>query len=305
MVLGKPAALTALYEVLQKVASGNLPASAADALALSKLTALKKPGGGVRPIAAPSLLRRLAGRLLVSTRKTELASALGRQQFAVGTAAGAEVLGHSVRALTEADPDLVLLCLDAKNAYGTASRADCLDALGREAPDLLPFAQVFCRRASRYLLWDDAGECHCLRATSGVDQGDPLAPLLFACGLKPCLEALESDLQQRARDLGLDPSRVRVLAYLDDVAVLVPPALASAVLPAAREALGVLGLDLRQEKTQAYSKRAACPEGLEEQWREHGVTLVGVPLGEPLPANGLPALDDERRVDVGTEDYAT
>ena len=97
---------------------------------------------------------------------------------------------------------------------------------------------------------------------------------------------------------------MRGLAYLDDVAVLVPPALASAVLPAAREALGVLGLDLRQEKTQAYSKRAACPEGLEEQWREHGVTLVGVPLGEPLPANGLHVLDDERRVDVGTEDYA-
>ena len=45
---------------------------------ISKLTALRKPGGGVRPIAAPSLLRRLAGRLLVSTRKRELATALGK-----------------------------------------------------------------------------------------------------------------------------------------------------------------------------------------------------------------------------------
>jgi hypothetical protein len=304
VVLSKPSALSALHEVLQKIASANLPTSAADALALSKLTALKKPGGGVRPIAAPSLLRRLAGRLLVSTRKQELATALGRRQFAVGTAAGAEVLGHSVRALTEADPDLVLFCLDAKNAYGTASRSDCLVALAREAPELFAFAQLFCRRTSQYLLWDAAGECHCLRATSGVDQGDPLAPLLFACGLKPCLEALEADLQQRARDAGLDPSRVRVLAYLDDVAVLVPPGLATAVLPAARGALEPFGLDLRPEKTQAYSKRTACPEGLEEQWQEHGVTLVGVPLGEPFPANGMPAPDDERRVDIGSEDYA-
>ncbi len=304
VVLGTPSALTALHQVLQRVAAANLPESVADALALSKLTALNKPGGGVRPIAAPSLLRRLAGRLLVSTRKAELASALGRRQFAVGTAAGAEVLGHSVRALTEADPDLVLLCLDAKNAYGTASRADCLDALGREAPELLAFAQLFCCRTSQYLFWDGAGQCHRVSATSGVDQGDPLAPLLFACGLKPCLEALEADLQQRARDAGLDPSRVRVLAYLDDLAVLVPPELAAAVQPAARDALGAFGLDLRPEKTQAFSKRAACPQGLEEQWREYGVTLVGVPLGEPLPANGLPALDDERRVDLGTEDYA-
>ena len=65
---------------------------------------------------------------------------------------------------------------------------------------------------------------------------------------------------------------MRVLAYLDDLAVLVPPELAAAVQPAARDALGAFGLDLRPEKTQAFSKRAACPQGLEEQWREYGVT---------------------------------
>ena len=161
--------MTALHELLQRVATADLPQEAADALALSKLTALNKPGGGVRPIAAPSLFRRLAGRLLVSTRKTELADALGRRQFAVGTAAGAEVLSHSVRALTEADPDLVLLCLDAKNAYGTANRSDCLDALARETPELLPFAQAFCCRTSQYLFWDNKGQCRKLSATSGVD----------------------------------------------------------------------------------------------------------------------------------------
>ncbi len=304
VVLGAPAALKALHEVLQRVASANLPPSAAAALALSKLTALRKSGGGVRPIAAPSLLRRLTGRLLVSTRKKELAEALGRRQFAVGTAAGAEVLGHSVRALTEEDPALVLLCLDAKNAYGTASREKCLEALGRVAPELLPCADLFCRRTSQYLFWDAAGACHRLTATSGVDQGDPLAPLLFACGLAPCLEVLEENLRQLARDRGLDPSRVKVLAYLDDVAVLVPPELATEAQPAAARALGTLGLELRPEKTQVFSKGSPCPHGLEAQWREYGLTLVGVPLGEPLPAGGLPAEDDGRRVDLGTEDYA-
>ena len=80
VVLASPEALTALHEVLLRVATANLPAVVADALALSKLTALRKPGGGVRPIAAPSLLRRLAGRLLVSTRKRELAEGLGVRQ---------------------------------------------------------------------------------------------------------------------------------------------------------------------------------------------------------------------------------
>ena len=263
VVLGTPSAVTALHELLQRVATADLPPCAADALALSKLTALNKPGGGVRPIAAPSLLRRLAGRLLVSTRKAELAEALGRQQFAVGTAAGAEVLSHSVRAVTEADPDLVLLCLDARNAYGTASRSDCLEALSHEAHELLPFAKLFCCRSSEYLFWDGTGKCHKLSATSGVDQGDPLDPLLFALGLKQRLADLEAKLRQRAREAGLDPNRVKAFAYRDDVAVLAPPELAAAVLPAASEALGAFGLELRPEKTQAFSKRTPCPPGLE------------------------------------------
>ena len=129
LVLASPTAVSALHEILVRVAGGNLPASAAAALALSKLTALRKPGGGVRPIAAPSLLRRLAGRLLVNTRKAELASALGRHQYAVGTAAGTETLAHTARALTEADPTLVLLALDAKNAFCSANREACLQQL--------------------------------------------------------------------------------------------------------------------------------------------------------------------------------
>ena len=95
-VLPSPYALSAFHLVLLRVASARLPPSAAAALALSKLTPLRKPGGGVRPIAAPSLLRRLAGRLLVNARRQGIAEALGANQFAVGTAAGTEVLAHTV-----------------------------------------------------------------------------------------------------------------------------------------------------------------------------------------------------------------
>jgi len=304
-VLSSSSAVTALYDVLLRVASAQLPASAAEALALSKLTPLRKPGGGVRPIAAPSLLRRLAGRLLVSTRKQELAAALGPRQFAVGTAAGTEVLAHTVRALTEADPALVVTALDAKNAYCTAARSDCLNELGLAAPELLPCAELFCRRESRYLFWDGAGRCHTLRATSGVDQGDPLAPLLFACGLGPRLAGLEEALRDRAEARGLPRESVRVLAYLDDVTVLTPPDLAGEVLPAAQRVLGAFGLEVNAAKTQVWSRGSTRPTGVpEEHWRAAGLTLVGVPLGEPLPPSGLPDREDEVRVDLGAGDFA-
>ena len=89
-----------------------------------------------------------------------------------------------VRALTEEKPELVVLALDAKSASCTISREKCLQELGSLAPELLPFAELFCRRRSQYFFWDGTGQCHRLQATDGVDQGDPLAPLLFACGVQ-------------------------------------------------------------------------------------------------------------------------
>ena len=172
------------------------------------------------------------------------------------------------------------------------------------APELLPCAELFCGRESHYYFWDGAGRCHTLRATDGVDQGDPLAPLLFACGLRPHLQKLEEELQDLARARGLAPRRVRVFAFLDDLAVLTPPELAGEVVPTARRLLANFGLELRAEKTQAWSRAAARPAGLDaDHWREGGLTLVGVPLGEPLPARGLPDQTDDRRVDLGTGDY--
>ena len=75
---------------------------------------------------------------------------------------------------------------------------------------------------------------------------------------------------------------------------------AAEVFPTAQRVLGAFGLDLSPAKTQAWSKAAACPAGLEPYWREFGLTLVGVPLGDPLPDRGLPDDSDGRRVDLGT-----
>ena len=95
---------------------------------------------------------------------------------------------------------------------------------------------------------------------------DPLAPLLFACGLAPCLRELEEALQELAGARGLPRSSVRVLAYLDDVAVLTPPELAVEVLPTAQRVLGAFGLQLSLDKTQASSHAAARPAGLDERY---------------------------------------
>ena len=299
-----PGGLAALHLVCERLAQGRVPASAAKAIGISKVTPLRKPGGGVRPIAAPNILRRLAGKCLVQPRKADLARALGKQQFAIGTAAGTELLAHSVRAVAEADPSLVFVALDAKNAYCSAKREVCLGELQAIAPELLPFAEVFGCRTSRYLFWDSHGKCHELTACDGVDQGDPMAPLLFACGMRPCLQQLERRLRERAEQLGLQPGRIKVFAFLDDVLVVVPPELAKEAQQEADECLAVLGLELQAHKTQVWSPGAACPAGLERQWRADGLTIVGVPLGDPLPDDSMPDFEDGHRVDVGTPSFS-
>ena len=304
ILLVSPSAVEALHELVCRVATGDVPTATAGALALSKLIGLNKPGGGVRPIAAPSLLRRLSGRAFCCACKDNIGSLLGRIQYAVGVPAGTECLAHTARVLSESDPDLVLLALDARNAFCSADRLSCLQKLVAAVPEIAPCATMFSQRRSLYLYWDAKGECHWLYSTDGIDQGDPLAPLLFALGFKPHLEQLESDLRRLAVERGLDPSRIHLLAYLDDVTILVPPEMASEALAAAAAAFQRFGLQLRPDKTQAWSLRAPCPEGLQDQWRRGGLTLVGVPLGEPLPASGLPDPSDDHRVDLGVEDFA-
>ena len=137
-----------------------------------------------------------------------------------------------------------------------------------------------------------------------MDQGDPLAPLLFSCCLGPRLAKLEEALVDLAREHGLDPHRVRVLAYLDDVSVLTPPELAAHVLPAAQRILGEVNLELEPRKTQMWSAASPFPEGLEERWCENGLTLMGVTLGSDLPPNGLPAHNDAWRVDLGDATFS-
>ena len=60
---------------------------------------------------------------------------------------------------------------------------------------------------------------------------------------------------------------VRVLSYLDDITVIVPPPMAKLALEIAREELGRVGLVLNDGKTNLYAKSGKCPAGCDAWWR--------------------------------------
>ena len=93
-----------------------------------------------------------------------------------------------------------------------------------------------------------------VESDAGVDQGDSLAPVLFAFGVQGAARALEKELKHLAGVLA-DNAEVVVLLYLDDVYIFVPQEVALHVLPLASTAVGCglggvpgYGLTLRDDK---------------------------------------------------------
>ena len=289
VVLCDDRASEAVFRVADTIARGCLPGgrlgSAACAFLLGALTPLRKPDGGIRPIAVPEPLRRLVGRTLCRQYKDSFATALSPQQCAVGLEGGAEVMHKSVAAFAEAHPDYVFFKLDARNAYNSMHRRAAVDSLIEEFPELAGLVSLcYCRGdcRSRYVYRRD-GRVMDIWSDAGVDQGDALAPVLFAFGMKRPAAAFLAALREQSILLAAG-APVLALLYLDDVVVAVPRSLVRQVLPLAQRAFGEgfegtpgPGLHLRPDKSQAWSPRGERPQDLPPtvQWVPTGFVVVG------------------------------
>ena len=104
-----------------------------------------------------------------------------------------------LRAALERDPQTTVVSLDGRSAYDCISRAAFLHKLHEVAPALVPFARLFYGQASEYLWWDESGERHSIFQGEGCEQGDPLAPALFALGQHAGLQHAAERLQDGCR----------------------------------------------------------------------------------------------------------
>ena len=167
LLLDDAEALESFTFAVNVTARAQAPQAALDAIALSRLTALRKPNGGVRGIATGDVFRRLVSRAL------ELDEATRPFQFALQTRAGTDSLAAMLRAVVELDPRATVVSLDGRSAYNTISRATILAKLRDTVPSLLPFTRAMYARTSTYLWWDDEGRVHDIAQAEGVEQGDP------------------------------------------------------------------------------------------------------------------------------------
>ena len=143
------------------------PQEIAEALTCARLTALSKPGGGVR-----------ASRTLAKQFAEEFERECAPFQYALSTRAGTDCLGHMLRAACDADGSATVLSADGIGAYDDVLRSAMLERLRRmpKARTILPFVRLSFASSSAHSWWDENGEVHTVDQAEGGEQGDPLMP---------------------------------------------------------------------------------------------------------------------------------
>ena len=277
------------------LATGNIPTEVLEGFRLGRLTALRKPDGGVRGIVVGDIVRRLVARSMAKQIAKKVEQATSPFQYALSAKAGSECVAHVLQTLTDVDPNATVVSIDGVGAFDLISRNSMMRGLRRmeDGDQVLPFVRCFYGSPSTYLWEDELGTIEDIAQGEGGEQGDPLMPLLFALGQHAALEAVQGRL--------LDGEKL--FAYLDDVYVICQPDRVADVHAILEEELfNHAHIQLNLGKTQVWNRGGAVPAGVAELtaaarqvredatvWRgdpelrpdQQGVKVLGTPIGQP------------------------
>ena len=263
--------MAALTKFVNVVAEGKLPSEMASFFCGATIHAAnKKVAGTFRPIAVGEVFRRLVAKCLAFGLGPQAATFLEPRQLGVKTRGGTEAIIHAVQAVLS-DPLLPsnskwVIQVDFRNAFNTIDRSALLEEVRKRLPGLSAFAEWCYGAGSRLLLGGDV-----LYSSSGVQQGDPLGPLLFAI----CLHLLIRRIDEAAPALAVHEW------FLDDGIFVGSPSEVWKAFSIVQEFAPQLGLQVNMEKSTLWRSLDALlplPLGISEL-EDEGFVLLGAPVG--------------------------
>ena len=179
-LLGNPRDMHAFFFVCEQLARVEVPAEVVRWIKLGRMTALRKPDGGVRGIVAGNVIRRLTSRTIAQQLGPEV------ERFR----AGSECIAHagSLRVKPSMHSDV--------NRRHQCTLLDCEGHVGRfgefaGGEQVLPNVRLFYGSRSECMWEDENGTTQIILQGEGGEQGDAMMPLLFAVGQHAALVAAQ------------------------------------------------------------------------------------------------------------------
>ena len=202
-MLASPGGDTQLLPVLTAfmnlVVRGDVPSAVRPLFFGANLLAFNKKEGGLRPIAVGNTLRRLSSKLASGAVMPQAAELLMPMQLGCGVPGGAEAIVHAARNYVHKRNDFTLVKLDFANAFNSVKRQALFDAVDLKFPAISSYVRAAYHQPSHLRFGD-----YYISSEKGVQQGDPLGPLLFCLAIHPLLEELCCEFK---------------VAYLDDITI--------------------------------------------------------------------------------------
>ena len=154
----------------------------------AKLIALKKPDGGIRPIAVGNIFRRLSAKCAEYHVFESRQARYGNRQVGVGTKRGAELASHVFRCLIEnhQTKENVILKIDFESAFNSINRQFMLEKVVEIHPEVYKYSHSAYSQPS-FFYGDSV-----IKPCEGTQQGD--SPALFSVCIQDLIHSLESKL---------------------------------------------------------------------------------------------------------------
>ena len=183
-----PSLLTIITAFVNMLLKGQCATEVIPFLFGANLTALTKKSGGIRPIAGGYYWRRLSAKCANSFATNKFASYFSPIQLGVGVPGGCEADIHACRrfVLNMLD-DFLVIKLDFSNAFNCLHRDSMLESIKQSVPGIYSFCLLsfsndsVLKFGSRQII-----------SRKGIQQGDPLGPLLSCLTIHPILRELAS-----------------------------------------------------------------------------------------------------------------
>ena len=200
--------LSILSDFMNIIISGKVPKEIRPIFFAARLIALNKKDGGIRPIAVSNSFRRMASKLVAKIGAQTLASFFNDTQFGIGVRSGCEVAVHLTRQFTELNPSAPLVKIDFANAFNSIRRDCMMDEVNR----LFPSASAYIHSSYAEASYLQCGDGHIMSA-EGVQQGDPIDPLLFCLTIQPIIKKLKCPLNAWYMDDGTIAGPIDVVSH--------------------------------------------------------------------------------------------